>query len=328
VRWGQRLGVTPPATSLLLMLLLAAGLGGAALGLAAPAREWMAELPRNMREAERELRSVMRSFEEVRKAAEQVDDLADVVSGEEPKSSGLVVDSGEKRGVLAGAGSLVGSALVCWFLLGFMLASHDSFLRSLVRTLPHLADKKVAVEVLRSIEREISRYLTTITLINAGLGIAIGATMYALDVPNPILWGVMAMLLNYVPYAGAIVGAGVVGLVALMSKGSDPSVLVVPISYIVLSGLEGMLITPAVLGRRMQLRPVAVLVALLFWGWLWGIAGALLAVPMLVVLRILCEHVEFLQPVGQFLGDPLSTPALPSAEAVPPAPEAEPTRGS
>jgi predicted PurR-regulated permease PerM len=228
--------------------------------------------------------------------------------------------------VLTGARSVAGRAFVCWFLLLFLLASQDSFLRSLVRVLPRLREKKLAVEVLRGIEREISRYLMTITLINLGLGAAIGVAMQLLGLPNPYLWGAMAALFNFIPYVGAICGAAIVGLVALLQDGVEAYALAVPATYLALSGIEGMLVTPAIVGRRLRLRPVVVFLGVLAWGWLWGIAGALLAIPMLVVLNILCRHVEPLQPLGEFLSEAPARAepgATEASEAVPEAPQEE-----
>jgi predicted PurR-regulated permease PerM len=127
--------------------------------------------------------------------------------------------------------------------------------------------------------------------------------MWALGMPNPMLWGVMATFLNFVPYLGAIAGIAVVALVALLTfDGLMPSLLP-PLVYFLLTGIEGYFVTPMIVGRRLTLNPLAILVGLLFWGWLWGIPGALLAVPILASLKILCDHVDRLQPLGEMLGD-------------------------
>lgn len=126
--------------------------------------------------------------------------------------------------------------------------------------------------------------------------------MAALDMPNPVLWGVMAGLLNFVPYLGAIVGTGVVALVAVLTFDDVGRVLIPPVSYLALTSLEGQFITPTILGRRLRLNPVVIFVWLVFWGWIWGVPGALVAVPMLAAFKIVCDRVENLRPVGDFLG--------------------------
>lgn len=297
VRRLRRIGVPAPVGAVAVMLALTGGVGYAMFELSGPAQEWMRELPGSMRELRYELRGIARSLEEVQEAANEVENLA---GGGEGDRTVRLQGGG---GLLVGARSLLASGLVCWFLLLFLLATPDGNIRSLVRVLPTLDQKKAAVEVLRSVEQEVSRYLVTITGMNVLLGAAVGFAMYVLDLPNPALWGVMAAILNFVPYVGSLVGVCIVGFVAVGLDGSSSQALLAPLSYAVLSSLEGMLITPTVLGHRLRLRPVIVFLGLLFWGYLWGIAGALLAVPMLVAFNILCLQMESLRPVGRFLSN-------------------------
>jgi len=157
------------------------------------------------------------------------------------------------------------------------------------------------VEMVREMEDDVSFYLLTISLINAGLGIAIGTAMYLLGMPNAVLWGVMAALFNFVPYLGALVGAGVVGLVALLTVEQPLAALLPPLVYLTLTSIEGYLVTPAMLARRLTLNPIAVFLSLILWTWVWGIGGALLAVPLLATFKICCDHIEPLKPIGTML---------------------------
>jgi predicted PurR-regulated permease PerM len=127
--------------------------------------------------------------------------------------------------------------------------------------------------------------------------------MFLLGMPNPVLWGVMAGSLNFIPYLGAITSATILTLVALLTFEEVGRAVVVPLVFVVLTSLEGLIVTPTVVGRRLSLNPVAIFIWLIFWGWLWGIAGTLLAVPLLAVLKIVCDHVKPLAAVGEFLGD-------------------------
>jgi predicted PurR-regulated permease PerM len=138
-------------------------------------------------------------------------------------------------------------------------------------------------------------------VINACLGLAVGAAMYLIGVPNPVLWGVVAGTANYIPYLGAVVGAVVVGVVAFLSLDSASHALLAPISYMTLSAIEGQLITPTILGLRFSLNPVVIYVWLIFWGWMWGVVGAVLAVPLLTIFKIFCDRIPSLSPVGDFL---------------------------
>jgi predicted PurR-regulated permease PerM len=187
-------------------------------------------------------------------------------------------------------------------LLHFLLASGDLFLRKLIRVLPRFEDKKRVVYISREIETSISRYLVTQALINAGLGTAGGIAFWLLGMPDPVLWGVLGAVLNFIPFVGAATTIGVVFAVASASFPTLKQSLLPPLAYLVLGVLEGSVISPYIQGRRLLLNPVVLFMGLTFWGWLWGIAGALLAVPMLVMLKIFCDHIEPLSPIAEFLG--------------------------
>ena len=148
----------------------------------------------------------------------------------------------------------------------FLLASGNLFLQKLVRVLPRFQDKRIAVTIVRQIEKDISLYLLTVTMINAGLGVAVGTAMYGLGMPNPVLWGVMAGCFNFIPYLGAIASAIVLTLVASLTFDQLGRILLVPVVFIALNELEGMIVTPAVVGKRLSLNPVAIFIWLLLWG--------------------------------------------------------------
>jgi predicted PurR-regulated permease PerM len=126
--------------------------------------------------------------------------------------------------------------------------------------------------------------------------------MFLLGMPNPILWGVMAAVLNFIPYLGALVGIGTIGLVALLTFDAPGNILMPPLAYFALTTFEAYFVTPSLLARRLTLNPVAVFLALIVLTWMWGVAGALLAVPMLATFKICCDHVEALEPIGTMLG--------------------------
>jgi predicted PurR-regulated permease PerM len=151
-------------------------------------------------------------------------------------------------------------------------------------------------------EEHISKYLVTMTLINVGLGVAVGGAMRLADMPNPVLWGVTAAVLNFVPYLGPVVTLGMIALVSLLTFEDLGRAFVAPGLYLGLNALEGYLVTPMLLGRRLLLNPVVIFLGIIFWGWLWGIPGALLAVPILVTFKIFCDHIGPLSPIGECLG--------------------------
>lgn len=305
VRGLTRLRIPGTIAAAIVILTLLGGTVYAVYSLSGPAADWIERAPQGMRRVERRIRDIQRPVEEVRQAAEQVEERVEEIaggrSGQRPREvqvEGRTLTSivlGQTQAFLAGA-------VVMVILLYFLLASGDLFLRKLVRVLPRLSDKKAAIEIARATEDHISKYLTTVTLINIGLGVAVGIAMRLAGMPNPVLWGVAAGLLNFVPYLGPLVAAGMIALVSLLTFEGVGRALVAPALYLGLNALEGYLFTPLLLGRRLLLNPVMIFLGIIFWGWLWGIPGALLAVPILATFKIFCDHIEPLSPIGEFLG--------------------------
>ncbi|MDQ3222640.1 MAG: AI-2E family transporter, partial [Gemmatimonadota bacterium] len=205
--------------------------------------------------------------------------------------------------VFGGTTALLSFAMVVIFLTYFLLASGELFLQKLVGVLPQLKDKKTAVRIVRETEAQVSLYLVVTTLINLGVGVATGVALALLGMPNPVLWGVIAMVLNFVPYIGGLVNTVVLALAAFLAFEDTTQALMVPLVFTVINILEGNLITPWVLGRRMRLNTVAVFVGLTFWWYLWGITGAILAVPIMASIKIACDHIAPLASVGEFLAE-------------------------
>jgi predicted PurR-regulated permease PerM len=195
----------------------------------------------------------------------------------------------------------VTSAVLLLILLYFLLAYDGVFLTKLIKILPTLSDKKRAVSIATEIEGQVSRYLFTVTAINICLGIAVGAAVGLLGLRNPIMWGVMVALLNFIPYLGALTGIVCITLGAVLSFDSFGYALIFPAVYLTLATLEGNFITPWVMGRSLTLNPVMIILSLTFWGWMWGIVGIILAVPILAAFKIFCAHLEAMEPIAEFL---------------------------
>jgi predicted PurR-regulated permease PerM len=295
----------PTALSAAVVLLVTLGLVGYGTSwLLAPAATWIQQLPRSLRQIEGKMEVVQESVEKVSKATEEVQKLTQGDKSTVRPALRVEVKRTNLLGVVLNQTlGVVASAVATVILLYFLLASGDLFLLKLVRVLPSLTDKKTAVSIVHQVEHDISRYLLTITVINAGLGMAVGSAMFLLGMPNPFLWGVMAGALNFIPYLGAMTSATILTLVALLTFEEVGQAVVVPVVFLVLTGLEGFIVTPTIVGRRLALNPVAIFIWLIFWGWFWGTAGMLLAVPLLAMLKIICDHVKPLAAIGEFLGD-------------------------
>jgi predicted PurR-regulated permease PerM len=305
VRGLKRYLRLPPGFGAALVLLLGvAVVAGSIYGLSGPATRWVNELPFAMINLRLKMEELRKPVAEVQEAAQRVENLAQGAPGpdEEQPVKVALAGPGLTQTILGGAVSFVTGAVVMIALLFFLLASGDTLLRQAVSIAPRLSDKRRVVEIARDTEDDISYYLLTISLINAGLGVAVGVAMYLLGMPNALLWGVMAGVFNFVPFLGAVVGIAIVGLVAVLTFEQLWSIALPPLTYLFLTSFEAQFVTPALLARRLTLNPVAVFLALIVWTWLWGVAGALLAVPLLATFKICCDHIEPLQPIGTMLG--------------------------
>ena len=301
VRFLRRSGVPSAVGAGMVLIALAGATGFGVYHLTQPASEWMQEASRNAWRIERELRGLRQPVEEVQQAVKQVEEAADTQDSETRSQQVSVRPPSASESLVSQARAVTAGVVVMFFLLFFLLASGELFLRKLARVLPSFRHRRTAVEIVRRTESQVSTYLFTMAMINAGLGVVVGVAMWLLEMPNPILWGVMAGTLNFIPYIGPLVGQIVTGMVALVTFESTGRALLVPTVYLALNALEGYLVTPMIMGRRLTLNPVAIFVSVIFWGWLWGIPGALLAVPLLAVFKIVCDNIEILAPVGEFL---------------------------
>ncbi len=292
----------PEALSAALIVLGMLGLlGFGIVQLATPAYEWMGKAPQSLRKIESRIRDLKRPVQTMSQATQQVENITKAAGVPDTAKVQVTTETLGQR-MLSRATELVADAVVMFILLYFLLASGDMFLRKLIKVLPSLGDKKRAVEIARQIETEISTYLVTITLINVVLGLAVWGLLALIGVPNPLLWGVLAIFANYIPLLGPLLMISVLMMVGLLTFPDFPHALMPPGAFLGLHFLESYLLTPMILGRRLTLNPVVIFLGLIFWGWLWGIAGALLAVPIMMVLKIFCEHSEPLAPIGEFLG--------------------------
>lgn len=299
VRAFSKARVPAALSSAIVLITLLAATGYAVSYLAAPAVGWLEKAPYSLQQIQGKLHTLKRPLQQVAQAGGEIEKIASPNESEtravevkrHPLTDTLIVRTPE----------FLTSTVLVVILLYFLLANDGVFLNKLIRLLPTLSDKKRAVSIATEIEGQVSRYLFTQTLINVGLGIAVGTTVGILGLPNPIMWGAMVAVLNFIPYLGALTGIIAVTMGAILSFDSLSYALVFPAVYLTFATLEGNLITPWVMGRSLTLNPVMILLSLIFWGWLWGIPGIILAVPILAAFKIFCAHVESMAPVAEFL---------------------------
>jgi predicted PurR-regulated permease PerM len=186
-------------------------------------------------------------------------------------------------------------------LLFFLIASGDMFYEKLVHVLPTLTDKRRALKIAFDIEQRLARYFSTVALINATLGVAVGLAMSVMGMPSPVLLGLIAFLLNFIPFVGSIIGVGLVTVIGIVALREVWMALTAGSIYLALTAIEGQLITPYFVGRSLKLNTVVVFLSVAIWAWLWSAVGMFIAVPALVVIRVFSEHIPALEPLGDFL---------------------------
>lgn len=269
--------------------------------LVAPAGEWVQQAPRELRQLAPKVREMTKPMQAANQAAENI---ARAAGGESTAKPVQVVKTevNDPYKVLTSAPRLVASVLAVVLLTFFFMVYGDSLQRNAVSLLPTRQQKRLTTEILQSIEREISRYVLTITVINAVVGLVFAAALYFLQVPlqEALLWGTMAAILNFAPYVGPLIGILVMLLMGVVAF--DDWHAVVPAGiYLALHTLEGQILTPIVLGRRMRVSPLILILVLMVFGWLWGIIGLLLAVPLLVCIKLVLERIEGMEGWAKLL---------------------------
>lgn len=294
--------------ALIVVLITALAFGAAAFKLSEPATEWLQRGPSLYQDLDRVLRRLNAPMATIDKIAQTAEKAAQGGGAAKPAKPPPThpIDSGiVGKALLLGTWSVVSSVAmiaVVFVLLYFLLAAGDHFLRATVRAIPRLRDRMRVVTIARTIERDIGKYLLALSAINVGIGIAVTAMTWVLGLPNPPLWGAMAAVLHFVPYLGASVSMLVLTAVALVTLPDVGMALVVPLVYLAIAFAESQVVQPLVFGRGLSLNPVVVFVSLLFWTWIWGIPGAVVAVPMLIVAKVTCDNVEQLEPFAALLG--------------------------
>ena len=268
-----------------------------------PAGEWIREAPRELRSLTPKLQKLTKPVQDANKAAENI---ARAAGGESTAKPVQVVKTevNDPYKSLTATPMLVASVLAVVLLTYFFMVYGQDLQRNAIALLPDRQKKRVTVEILHAIEAEISRYVLTISVINAVVGLVFATCLYfflGLPLGEALLWGTMAAILNFAPYVGPLIGILAMLLMGFSSYDEPLRALVPAAIYLGLHTLEGQIVTPIVLGKRMALSPLVLILALMVFGWLWGLIGLLLAVPLLVCVKIVLTKVEGLDGWARLL---------------------------
>lgn len=301
VRWLVRRRIPAALAAGLVVVGVTAGLIVAMMVLAAPAADWLERAPKTLEQAERKIRKLAKPLQSLQQTAEKVQQVTQGgVTTSAPPRSVTVAPAGIMSKLSGTTLSALGALMTVIFLAYFLLASGDRFREKFADMLPERHRREMAGAIVE-MQRQMSHYLLLTTLINAAVGLLTWGALLAIGFPNPALWGVVAAVLNYIPYVGALVTLLVIGLAGLVTFDTTREPLLAMGAFFVINLIESNIATPTLLGKRLPLNPVAIFVGLLFWGWVWGITGAVLAVPLTVMVKVVADRVGPLKPFGQLL---------------------------
>ena len=273
--------------SVLLMIVLGVGVGATVNALSGPATQWIRQAPTLMRDVGYKLHRMTQPLTEVSHAASR--SLAGMGVASAPTVQAAPAPTFSFGSLLQAAPRALADTLTVVLLVFFFLTYGDQMRARLVTASPRFRYRRIAARVVRGIQEELSRYLLTVTIINCCLGGLTALILWAWKMPDPLLWGGAATLLNFMPYIGGITTTLLLVVVGLLTFHDPAHALLPAASFAALAMLEGNVVTPMIMGHRMRLSPVAILVWLLIWAWMWGIPGALLAVPLLTCVKLIAE---------------------------------------
>jgi predicted PurR-regulated permease PerM len=258
------------------------------------------------------------AIEKVQDAAKEVEEAAEQAA-DDPEERRRIASRGVQRVqiveptfaardyVWAGGLNLLaflGQAGMVLFLVFFLLVTGDLFKRKMVKIAgPTLTKKKISVQIMDDINHQISNFLRVQVITSAIVGVATAFALWLFGVEQYLVWGLLAGIFNSIPYLGPIIVSGGLAVVAFMQFDDIWMTIYVSGTAMAITALEGWLLTPALMSRAAQMNAVAIFVGLLFWSWVWGVMGTILAVPMLMILKAICDRVEDLQPIGELLGE-------------------------
>jgi predicted PurR-regulated permease PerM len=296
----ERMHLPRAIGALIAIILVIGALVGLVAALSLPATIWANRLPEGIPRLEAHLIVLEGPIQALQKVIQQAENVADV-----PGQSGFITavhhDLGIAGVLFAGTRAVVDGLFTTVLVLYFLLVSGGIFLRRLVEILPTFSNKRQAVDISQQIQGDISAYLVTITVMNATVGLATATAMYLCGLGDPLLWGTTAFLLNFIPILGPLFGTVIFLLAGMLSFDSIWWALLPAVVYFGIHLVEGETLTPMLLARRFTLNPVLVILSLVFWFWMWGVPGAILAVPLLAILKIVSDRLRPLKALGHFL---------------------------
>ena len=300
VRWLSRHRVPAGLAAALVILGVLVVVSASVASLARPAAAWLNDAPETLVLARKKIEHLAAPLYNLQRTA-QATTAIPASTGTKAPTKVEVASDGLLSRVSGTTVGVFGAMATVLFLTYFLLAAGARFSEQLGDIMPDKFRREV-IDGLRDMQTQMSRYLSASVLIRISLGVAVWGSLSLIGLPNAALWGVVAAVLNFIPYLGAFAGMLIIGVAALVFFDTTDRVLYCVGAVFVIGMIEGNIVTPMLLGHRLPLNVVAIFVGLIFWGWVWGITGAVLAVPLTVLVKVFCDRVKALEPIGVLLG--------------------------
>jgi len=297
----------PRPIAALMTLIIAGGLAYLAFSLIAqPAARWMENAPQTIQRAERQLRKLQEPLKPLTDISKEVQDMQIVPQPAAPASRTVVMQQpGLAQSLLASAQTIVVQTGFIFILAYFLLITREEFRIKFIALQPTLRERVRAARVFRDVGRRVSGYVVTFSIINIVVGVGTGVACWQLGLPEPAMWGGLAFLFNFIPFLGPAIMMALLGLAGLATFDTLVEASFPVLAFMGISFLEANLITPTIVGRRMTLNPLAIILVVSFWIWLWGPVGGVIALPMLIMFKVVCDHTPPLRVIGALIGAPL-----------------------
>lgn len=297
----------PRSIAALLALILASGTVYAGFSvIAQPAARWIDDAPQTLKKAERQLRKIQEPLKTVRDISHEVEGLS--IMPPEARNQRTVVVQGPQlsQTLMSSAQVIAVQATFIFVLTYFFLITREDMRLKMIAFQPKLWRRVRTARAFRDVERRVSGYIVTFSLINVAFGGAVGLACWQLGLPEPIMWGGIAAIFNFVPYLGPAVTVGLLGLAGLATFDTLLEASFPVLAYMAINFVETNIFTPLIMGRRMTLNPLAIVLAVSFWTWIWGPVGGLISLPLLIMFKVVCDHTPPLRFVGALIGAPIT----------------------
>lgn len=301
----NRMGLARSLSAVLILLVFVGILVTTVSVLWTPAQEWLASAPRVLKTIETKMGPAARIWRRIERVSESAGHLTESPGKTAPTMAApAVTDASES--VLVQTRVAAVSAVTIVILTLFLLAGGPAVLARMGAAFSSDTQATHVLKVIAAVRAEVGRYYATVAVINVGLGLATAVMLYFLGMPNPFLWAVLVALLNFIPYVGSATALVLLTVIALVSFDTLGPVFAVAGSYLALATIEGQIVQPLLVGQRLELNPIIVFLALWFGGWFWGIAGIVVAIPVLVTMKVIAQHCEQGAPLIEFLSPNLA----------------------